>query len=68
MPKKIGVDGSSLSRWENGEYDLKLRVSQISKLIKLYNITFTELEEAWENTQKKIQTNQRTRKKLVHEY
>lgn len=42
----IGVVHSSIRNWEQGRTIPKLRIDQIGDLIRLYNCTFEELEEA----------------------
>jgi transcriptional regulator with XRE-family HTH domain len=49
---EIGTTDASISRWELGILDLKLKIDQIDRLLKIYQITFEELVEAWNNTEK----------------
>jgi transcriptional regulator with XRE-family HTH domain len=50
----IGTTDTSISRWELGTLDLKLKIDQVEELLKLYKISFQELTEAWKNTEKKL--------------
>lgn len=48
----IGVSGASISLWENGMLDLKFKVEQTAKILKLYNVSIEELVEAWQKTER----------------
>jgi transcriptional regulator with XRE-family HTH domain len=49
----VGIAKQTLSDWERGQIDLKLRIDQTKKLLEVYNISFLELAEAWESTERR---------------
>jgi transcriptional regulator with XRE-family HTH domain len=49
----VGIAKQTLSDWERGQIDLKLRIDQTKKLLEVYGISFFELAEAWESTERR---------------
>lgn len=52
VAEHIGTTQQSMSDWELGMTDLKLRIEQVEKLVELYDVTITELAEAWRQTER----------------
>jgi DNA-binding transcriptional regulator YiaG len=46
VASRIGVGESSVRNWEKGRTIPKLRIDQIGELLRLYQCSFEELEEA----------------------
>jgi len=46
VASRIGVAESSVRNWEKGRTIPKLRIDQIGELLRLYQCSFDELEEA----------------------
>lgn len=46
VASRIGVGESSVRNWEKGRTIPKLRIDQTGELLRLYQCTFEELEEA----------------------
>ncbi len=49
----LGVSNESISAWEIGKLDLKLKVEQIATLLEIYDISFADLLEASRNTERR---------------
>ena len=52
VAEALGISSPALSDWENGLLDLKFRVDQIDKLLEIYNISYSELSNAWSETER----------------
>ncbi|WP_013325551.1 helix-turn-helix domain-containing protein [Gloeothece verrucosa] len=51
---KLGVAHSTIRNWESGKTEPSLGVTKISELLRLYQCTFEQLEEAVRETRTKI--------------
>jgi transcriptional regulator with XRE-family HTH domain len=52
VAEALGITASTVWNWEQGRTIPRLRIDQIAKLLRLYNCTFEELEQAVEETSK----------------